>query len=148
MTGNAFEACVQEQRIEQPAHPCQPSPCGPNSQCVERNGNAVCSCIIGYLGSPPNCRLECYTSTDCAQVHACINNKCVDPCPGACGSNALCQAVQHRAHCECQRGFSGNPYTICSRIGMNEESVKRNIIINVFFLNFLFKKYNGNHQHP
>lgn len=116
MTGNAFVLC-EPIRDEISQKPCQPSPCGPNSQCLERNGNAICSCITGYLGNPPNCRLECYSGSDCSPIHACINNKCVDPCPGKCGLNAECQAVQHRAHCECLRGFEGNPYTACIRIG-------------------------------
>lgn len=115
MTGNAFVAC-EPLRDVIPKNPCNPSPCGPNSQCLERNGNAICSCITGYMGNPPNCRLECYTSSDCSQIHACINNKCVDPCPGECGINAVCQAVQHRAHCECIRGYTGNARQACHRI--------------------------------
>lgn len=116
MTGNAFGYCepILENKIEKP---CIPSPCGPNSQCLERNGHAICSCIAGYLGNPPNCRPECYSSSDCLPMYTCLNNKCVDPCPGACGVNAICQAVRNKAHCECSNGFTGNPYTICSRIG-------------------------------
>lgn len=116
MTGNAFVACDPVPEVEL-KNPCQPSPCGPNSECIERGDNAICSCITGYFGTPPNCRFECYTSSDCAQIYTCINNKCVDPCPGQCGLNAECQAVQHRAHCECIRGYSGNPYSLCTRPG-------------------------------
>lgn len=119
MTGNAFVSCTPV-RDELPVNPCQPSPCGANSQCLERNGLAICSCVVGYLGQPPNCRLECYSSSDCSQQHACINNKCVDPCPGQCGLNAVCQAVQHRAHCECIAGYTGNAYRLCNLIVVSQ----------------------------
>ena len=71
----------------------------------------------GYRGNSPNCHPECYTSSDCAQYHTCINNKCVDPCPGKCGLNAECLAAQHRAMCQCLDGFTGNPYSFCKNIG-------------------------------
>lgn len=119
MTGNAFVSC-QPIRDDPPPpttpNPCQPSPCGANAQCLERNGNAICSCLAGYFGQPPNCRLECYSSSDCSQVHSCINNKCVDPCPGKCGLNAVCQAIQHRAHCECIPRYTGNAFVQCNPI--------------------------------
>lgn len=67
--------------------PCHPSPCGPNSQCREINGQGVCSCIQGYIGSPPSCRPECVINSECPSNEACINQKCGDPCPGACGQS-------------------------------------------------------------
>lgn len=67
--------------------PCHPSPCGQNSQCREINGQAVCSCIQGYIGSPPSCRPECVINSECPLNEACINQKCIDPCPGSCGQS-------------------------------------------------------------
>lgn len=67
--------------------PCHPSPCGPNSQCREINGQGVCSCVRGYIGSPPSCRPECVINSECPLNEACINQKCVDPCPGSCGQS-------------------------------------------------------------
>lgn len=67
--------------------PCHPSPCGPNSQCREINGQGVCSCIQGYIGSPPSCRPECVINSECPLNEACINQKCIDPCPGSCGQS-------------------------------------------------------------
>lgn len=99
--------------METPKNPCQPSPCGPNSQCREINGQAVCSCVAGFIGSPPTCRPECVTSAECALNRACVNQKCIDPCPGTCGLNALCQVVNHNPICSCPPGQTGDPFTRC-----------------------------------
>ena len=98
---------------ETPKNPCQPSPCGPNSQCREVNGQAVCSCLPNYSGSPPGCRPECVVSSECPQNKACLNQKCVDPCPGTCGLNAKCQVINHSPICSCTSGYTGDPFTRC-----------------------------------
>lgn len=97
----------------EPQNPCQPSPCGPNSQCRESNGQAVCSCLPEYVGSPPNCRPECTVSSECAQNKACINQKCQDPCPGTCGINAKCSVINHSPICICSSGYTGDPFSRC-----------------------------------
>lgn len=97
-------------------HPCNPSPCGPNSQCREVNGLAVCTCVIGFIGSPPTCRPECIVSTDCAQFEACINQKCKDPCPGTCGIRATCQVINHNPICSCPQHLTGDPFIRCTEI--------------------------------
>jgi len=94
-------------------NPCQPSPCGPNSQCREVNGYSMCSCLIGYYGTPPTCHPECSIDSDCSQNRACSNQKCRDPCPGACGENAQCHTISHRPHCICPPGFTGNAFSRC-----------------------------------
>lgn len=94
-------------------NPCQPSPCGPNSQCREVNGQAVCSCLPNYIGSPPGCRPECVVSSECPLNKACVNQKCTDPCPGTCGLNARCDVKNHSPICSCQRDYTGNPFTRC-----------------------------------
>lgn len=43
----------------------------------------------------------------------CLRNKCVDPCPGTCGTAALCEVYKHVAICICPQGMSGNPFLIC-----------------------------------
>lgn len=98
------------------ANPCQPSPCGPNSQCRAFNEQSVCSCVQGYIGSPPACRPECVSSSECQLNEACVNQKCIDPCPGTCGINTLCHVVNHNPICSCQNGFSGDPFTRCQPI--------------------------------
>lgn len=94
-------------------NPCNPSPCGPNSQCREVNGQSVCSCVVGYLGSPPTCRPECVISSECPLNQACSNQKCVDPCAGTCGINALCQVVNHNPICSCRTLQTGDPFIRC-----------------------------------
>lgn len=94
-------------------NPCQPSPCGPNSQCRDVNGYSMCSCISGYIGTPPTCRPECSIDSDCNPNRACSNQKCRDPCPGTCGENAQCHVISHRPHCKCPPGFTGDAFSRC-----------------------------------
>lgn len=110
--GNAFVLC---NLIPAPVatNPCTPSPCGPNSQCRAINAQAVCSCVPGYIGSPPNCRPECITSSECSLNRACVNQKCIDPCPGTCGLGAICQVVNHNPICSCAPQQTGDPFIRC-----------------------------------
>ena len=96
-----------------PENPCDPDPCGPNSQKREMNGACVCSCKPNFTGSPPNCRPECIISSECSLSTACISQKCADPCPGVCGSNARCQVVNHNPICQCPAGYVGDPFVRC-----------------------------------
>lgn len=97
-------------------NPCSPSPCGPNSQCREINEQAVCSCLPNYIGTPPGCRPECVVSSECPLSNACVNQKCIDPCPGTCGLNTKCNVINHSPICSCIPGYSGDPFTRCSPI--------------------------------
>lgn len=124
--GNAFVLCSPIPE-NVPTNPCNPSPCGPNSQCREINGQAVCSCVVGYIGSPPTCRPECVSSSECTLNTACVNQKCIDPCPGTCGFNALCQVVNHNPICSCPSGQTGDPFSRCLPISNG-----------LFFRNILF----------
>lgn len=94
-------------------NPCNPSPCGPNSQCKVINQQPVCSCLPEYIGSPPGCRPECTVSVECPLDKACINQKCSDPCPGSCGINANCVVVNHSPVCSCENENAGDPFTRC-----------------------------------
>lgn len=100
----------------EPIDPCHPSPCGPNSQCRKVNDQAVCSCLPNYMGSPPECRPECVVSSECPLDKACINQKCLDPCPNTCGIQALCTVRNHNPICACPSGYSGDPFLQCSLI--------------------------------
>lgn len=114
-TGDPYHTCSIP-RDEPPAivvNPCQPSPCGPNSQCREVNSQAVCSCSPTYIGSPPGCRPECVLSSECLSTRACVNQKCIDPCIGACGANAKCRVNNHSPVCFCDFGLIGNPNSRC-----------------------------------
>ena len=98
--------------------PCNPSPCGANADCIEKNNVATCQCRPGYPKGDPftGCRPECITSADCPQTQACgTQQKCIDPCPGLCGPNAQCQTINHQPICRCISGYSGDPYRGCSK---------------------------------
>lgn len=99
---------------EPPTNPCQPSPCGPYSQCQRIGDSPSCSCVSPYIGSPPYCRPECVSNAECANHLACINQKCKDPCPGVCGANAECRVVSHTTMCVCLSGFIGDPFVQCT----------------------------------
>ena len=98
---------------ETPRDPCYPSPCGPNANCINRNGSPSCSCLPDMIGAPPNCRPECVTHSDCSNDKACVNKKCSNPCINACGLNAECKVSLHIANCICQQGYTGDPFTNC-----------------------------------
>lgn len=116
MSGNAFVQCIP-QRTPVETNPCNPSPCGQNSQCRAVNGQAVCSCVVGYVGSPPSCRPECSVNSDCVQNMACANFKCKDPCPGTCGLLAKCSVVNHNPICSCPYRMTGDPFVRCYETG-------------------------------
>jgi hypothetical protein len=91
-------------------HACTPSPCDPNSQCkIYGNQVAICEPCRGY-----DCRPECLSSAECPFNKACIGQRCMDPCPGSCGVNALCMVVNHNPVCSCPSGYVGNPFEHCS----------------------------------
>ncbi|XP_046391538.1 adhesive plaque matrix protein 2-like [Ischnura elegans] len=122
-TGDPFKSCYNvPQRTPilniptERQNPCSPSPCGPNSQCREVNGHAVCSCITGYFGSPPSCRPECIVSSECPISKACVNRECIDPCQGACGIGARCDVINHSPICSCRPGQTGDPFKSCYNI--------------------------------
>lgn len=95
-------------------NPCQPSPCGPNSQCRVVGETPSCSCLSEFIGVPPNCKPECISNGECPSILACINQKCKDPCPGTCGQNAECRVVSHTPNCVCVEGYIGNPFVLCN----------------------------------
>ena len=105
-----------------PTDPCRPDPCGRYAQCKNVGGVAACSCRVGYVGVPPNCRPECLIHSECASNLACINEKCRDPCPGACGAYAECSVIKHNAVCRCQQGYEGDPFSSCRRITTSKYS--------------------------
>ena len=97
--------------------PCNPSPCGINAECLERNNAASCRCIAEYIGNPYiECKPECVVSAECPRDKACVSQKCRDPCPGVCGAHAYCTATNHNAICQCDPGYTGNAFVACQRI--------------------------------
>lgn len=93
--------------------PCNPSPCGANAEC----NNGICTCFPEYQGDPyRGCRPECVLNTDCPRERACVRNKCIDPCIGTCGQNALCTVYNHIPMCSCNPGFTGNAFILCTEV--------------------------------
>lgn len=116
MTGDPFIRCrpIPPPPAAAPTDPCIPSPCGPNSQCKVSGDSPSCSCLPEFIGTPPNCRPECVSNSECPSHLACINQKCRDPCPGTCGANAECRVVSHTPQCICVSGYVGDPFIQCS----------------------------------
>lgn len=115
-TGDPFRSCYEitmPAEPKDPQDPCSPSPCGPNAQCQNNDGIPACSCLPNYIGSPPSCRPECVINPDCPSNQACINSRCVDPCPGSCGDFAECRVINHAVTCSCTSGYTGNPFVQC-----------------------------------
>lgn len=103
--------------------PCTPSPCGANAICKEQNGAGSCTCLPDYFGNPyEGCRPECILNSDCPSFLSCVQNKCKDPCPGACAPNTDCAAINHMPSCTCRTGYTGNPFSFCSVITQARKS--------------------------
>lgn len=83
-----------------PSNPCNPSPCGPNTQCtILSNGFSKCTCLPGYLESPNT-------------IRGCVEQR--NPCdPNPCGHGAQCDP-QRDTVCFCPPGTIGNPYRSCA----------------------------------
>lgn len=116
-TGDPFVRCqpvVEAPPQREPINPCQPSPCGPNAECRPIGETPSCSCLRDFIGTPPNCKPECISNSECSSHLACINQKCKDPCPGSCGQNAECRVVSHTPMCICNVGYVGDPFTQCT----------------------------------
>lgn len=93
---------------------CHENPCGPNSQCKDMKGMAVCSCLAGFQGTPPNCMEACEESDDCDSNEACLNQMCMNPCEmEICGMNTNCSVLNHGPVCTCIDGYSGDPFNGC-----------------------------------
>lgn len=100
----------------EPGNPCVPSPCGPNSQCRAIGDSPACTCLPNYVGRAPNCRPECMISAECPANLACINEKCSDPCIGACGQHTTCTVLNHNSVCRCISGYTGDPFSSCTEV--------------------------------
>lgn len=103
LTGDPFVLC-KEPLPELPRSPCEPSPCSNNGQC--RVINDVATCVYP----------ECVINQDCSLDKACYFQKCRDPCRDACGLNALCQVINHKAVCRCPPEYTGSPEVQCIQL--------------------------------
>lgn len=118
--------CQSQRCVEKP-DPCDPSPCGPNTECsVTRTGNPICRCLPNFIPQPDTitgCGRECERDPDCGSGNICSNYRCQprpDPCdPTPCGPNTECNVNrQGNPVCTCLSGHTPQPDTItgCVRV--------------------------------
>lgn len=94
---------------------CNPNPCHPTAICEPRHSLYVCKCPEGLVGDPSTtgCKKqgECINGDqDCPPEAACVNNRCVNLCDGACGINAACKIMDRKAICTCPDGYEKTNY--------------------------------------
>lgn len=123
--GSALTGCRHEceSDVECPGHlacsssfKCEnPCKCGTNAECQVVNHQARCSCPNNWQGNPLiSCHPECTTHSDCPRNKpACLYQKCMNPCEGACGVNADCNLRDITPVCSCPRHMTGNPFVSC-----------------------------------
>ncbi len=120
-------------------NPCNPSPCGVNAECRQQNLAAACICLPGLQGNPYiECKPECTLNTECQDHLACVQQKCVDPCPGVCGQNARCKVQFHNPTCICDFGFYGDPFSSCVRTTSMNYFTNNFNLIKELNINYLF----------
>ncbi|XP_076631770.1 uncharacterized protein LOC143346941 [Colletes latitarsis] len=94
---------------------CDTYTCGVNARCTLSEARPVCSCMNLHMGDPlSRCvRVECLINEDCSSSQVCTNNRCINPCNGLCGVNAICETKNHIPTCYCPPGQTGDPFTSC-----------------------------------
>ena len=105
--------------------PCLYENCGHNAYCKTKHHISRCYCNQGHKGDPYKlCSLyECLVDGDCPLVLACKQTRCIDPCD--CAKNAECTPSNHRGHCTCLSGYTGDPY----KLGCNKSKISEQVIL-------------------
>uniref|UniRef100_A0A8C5T9B3 Stabilin 1 n=1 Tax=Malurus cyaneus samueli TaxID=2593467 RepID=A0A8C5T9B3_9PASS len=94
VTGNGSCTCYggyTGPRCDQELPLCKGVTCEANSECVVRDGTAVCDCKLGYRKQGSTCQAQ-------------------DPCtPSPCSPFAVCKVLGSRTYqCTCKEGFQGD----------------------------------------
>lgn len=104
---------ISSDAVDEP-NSCYRTQCGANAECHQSHGMVTCVCRPGMFGNPyVGCRPECVVNCDCPTKQSCVNNRCLDPCRGACGVGAHCQPVNHMPVCYCPQDHTGDPFVTC-----------------------------------
>ncbi|KAK0077551.1 hypothetical protein PV326_009982, partial [Microctonus aethiopoides] len=120
-------------------NPC-PGSCGINAICTVLKHEPNCRCPKCYEGDALikcepyqglrrftcqwvnfQSRIPCENNTGCLNSQICESKKCIDPCPGKCGTNALCNVNNHNLNCSCARCYEGDPQKICTQFPETNE---------------------------
>ncbi|XP_068900468.1 adhesive plaque matrix protein 2 isoform X2 [Tenebrio molitor] len=122
MYGNTRVSSGRSLRAMAYVSSCSSGTCGQNAQCSIIGGRPVCSCFRGYLGDPLSLckRAECLDNSECRGHLTCRNGRCIDPCEGTCGANAICNAKNHLPVCSCPAGYTGDPFSHCRHFDPSE----------------------------
>ncbi|XP_043283202.1 neurogenic locus notch homolog protein 3 [Venturia canescens] len=107
---SAHLSCSPNFRCESPCNKC-----GEGANCDVVNHQPKCSCPRNWLGNPyTRCHPECTHHSECSgSKPACLYQKCVNPCEGACGINANCELRDITPVCSCPRHMTGDPFISC-----------------------------------
>lgn len=66
-----------------------------------------------------------------------MQNKCKDPCPGTCGSNAICEVYNHIPMCRCPEGMHGNAFVNCViQQGKTKHKIKFKLLVLIIIINY------------
>lgn len=117
---------------------CNPNPCHPTAVCEPRLSSYECRCPSGFVGDPKRtgCRKQngCLNGDrDCPPEAACVDNRCVNPCEGACGINSLCKIVNRKPICICPEGYEEMNDNACKKkvlLCANERDCDRDVCSN------------------
>ena len=105
--------------------PCGQKPCGINANCKTNGFDHRCECKFDYVGNPyVSCGPECTLNSDCRQHQRCVNQKCINACPGHCPPSAECNVINHKPRCSCPPMMTGNPESQCSYIPISQVTSK------------------------
>ena len=122
------EACDRLNRVCRPV--CEEDTCAVTAQCVGRQHQAMCQCPAGTNGNPyleckgrePVEAPECEQDADCPSQHACINQKCQNPCKIAqlCSADQKCKVQDtlplRTVMCECPPDTITDSNGVCRTI--------------------------------
>lgn len=109
---------------------------------IDERGRCVCPTGHGYILTPTGeCVLQprapgCINDEECADHEYCQaeTKTCVYACENkVCGINALCNATNHVAICQCITGYEGIPEIQCSKLCTNENTYRILNILNKCF---------------
>lgn len=104
---------------------------------IDERGRCICPIEHGYrLTDRGECirtdRPECESNDECPDHRYCnLETKtCEDPCVDKrCGINALCNATNHQAICQCIAGYTGEPEIQCNHTNFRTDFPQPEMVV-------------------